>query len=59
MGVVVFLVTACYVLSDERMRLVSDSLRPYHPSMLYAYLALIIQGGVVQVIDRQVSSFWT
>ncbi len=50
MGVVVFLATCWYVLWDGRLRLVAgDSLRPYHPSMLYAYLALTLQGGVVQV----------
>ncbi len=49
MGVLVFVVTASCVLSDSRVSLVSDAIRPYHPSMLYAYLALILQGGVVQV----------
>ncbi len=53
LGVLVFLCTACFVLSDGRLRLVSEHIRPYHPSFLYAYLALLLQGGIVQVRRKQ------
>ena len=48
LSVVVFVCTAAWVFSDRR-RLLLPSIRLYHPSFLYAYVALIMQGGVVQV----------
>src|SRR5688500_6430621 len=46
--VAIFVVMMIYVLGDFRMSLVP--LPVYHPSLLYAYLALGIQGGVLQAI---------
>ena len=51
-SVLVFCATAFWVLSDNRRRLI-QSVRLYQPSFLYAYLALLMQGGVIQVC------FWT
>lgn len=48
LSVVVFLCAASYVLSDNRRQLIT-SVKLYQPSFLYAYLALLMQGGVVQV----------
>ena len=47
-SVLVFCATAFWVLSDNRRRLI-QSVRLYQPSFLYAYLALLMQGGVIQV----------
>ena len=52
LSVFVFVSTAAWVFSDRR-RLLIPSVRLYHPSFLYAYLALTLQGGVVQVIQRK------
>jgi hypothetical protein len=46
--VLVFCCAAFYILSDGRRQLVS-SVQLYHPSFLYAYVAILVQGGVVQV----------
>ena len=47
-SVLVFSATASWILSDNRRRLI-QSVRLYQPSFLYAYLALLMQGGVIQV----------
>ena len=47
-SVLVFTVTSLWILSDKRRQLIT-AIRLYHPSFLYAYLALPIQSGVVQV----------
>ena len=47
-SVVVFVATAAYVFSDSRS-LLFPSIKLYQPSFLYAYTALLMQGGVVQV----------
>lgn len=47
-GVIVFVVTAAVLLSDIRFRFVSVAL--YHPTFLYAYLALVTQSGVLQAV---------
>ena len=51
LSVAVFLVTSSYFLSDSR-RLLITSIRLYQPSFLYAYAALLMQGGVVQVRQK-------
>ena len=47
-SVLVFTVTSLWILSDKRRQLIT-AIRLYHPSFLYAYIALPIQSGVVQV----------
>ena len=48
LSVLVFLATSSYVFSDDRRHLIS-SVKLYQPSFIYAYLALFMQAGVVQV----------
>lgn len=48
LGVVVFAVTAGSVLSDPRSRFVPVPM--YHPTFIYAYLALVAQGGLLQAV---------
>ena len=48
LSVVLFTVTAIFILTDNRRHLVS-SIQLYHPSFLYAYIAIPTQAGVVQV----------
>lgn len=48
LGVVVFAVTAGSVLSDTRSRFVPVPM--YHPTFIYAYLALVAQGGLLQAV---------
>lgn len=66
LSVLVFLVTSTYFFSDNR-RMLFTSVRFYQPSFLYAYVALIMQGGVIQVIgcvavlrlnERLLNAYW-
>lgn len=67
MSVVTFVSLAAWTVSDFRMSLFrSVDLR--HPSLLYAYLALVLQGGILQAIgclgalrmsERLLNAYWT
>ena len=48
LSVVLFTVTAIFILTDNRRHLIS-AIQLYHPSFLYAYIAIPAQAGVVQV----------
>lgn len=52
LGSLVFLVGYIWILTDFRMSLFS-SVRLYYPSLLYGFVAIILQGGIVQVSLRQ------
>ena len=47
-SVLSFCVAGSIILSDNRRQLV-NSVQLYQPSFLYAYLAIFLQGGVIQV----------
>ncbi len=51
-SVFVFSCAGFYILNDGRRNLVS-TVQLYHPSFLYAYLAILVQSGIVQVNARQ------
>lgn len=66
LSVLVFCCAATYILTDSRRQLVT-SVRLYHPSFLYAYVALLLQGGVIQVVgcvaalrlsERLLNAYW-
>ena len=48
LSVALFTITAICILTDKRRQLIS-SIQLYHPSFLYAYIAIPTQAGVVQV----------
>lgn len=47
-GTFIYVVAFITVITDSRLSLFPN-IRLYHPSFIYAYLAIIIQGGLVQV----------
>ncbi|XP_035211655.1 CD151 antigen-like [Stegodyphus dumicola] len=66
-SVVAFVSTAAWIVSDFRMSLF-PSIDLRHPSLLYAYLALALQGGILQAIgcvgalrmnERLLNVYWT
>ncbi|XP_075680601.1 uncharacterized protein LOC113791597 [Dermatophagoides pteronyssinus] len=48
-GTFIYVVAFITVITDSRLSLFPN-IRLYHPSFIYAYLAIIIQGGLVQAI---------
>lgn len=65
-AVLFFVAVGSYVFSDARMTLIT-SIRYYHPTFLYAYVAIVLQGGVVQVVgcvgalrlnERLLNTYW-
>lgn len=67
MSVVAFVSLAAWTISDFRMSLFR-SIDFRHPSLLYAYLALVLQGGILQAIgclgalrmsERLLNAYWT
>ncbi|CAM1319543.1 Uncharacterised protein g7242 [Pycnogonum litorale] len=49
LSVIVFISTTIWILSDPKISLV-PGVRLYHPSFIYAYIALFVQGGILQAI---------
>ena len=47
-SILAFCAAGCLILSDNRRQLL-HSVQLYQPSFLYAYLAIFMQGGVIQV----------
>lgn len=58
-SILAFCAAGCLILSDNRRQLL-HSVQLYQPSFLYAYLAIFMQGGVIQVrILKNFSSYTT
>lgn len=45
-----FLITFAWLAADSRLPLF-PSIKMYHPTIIYAMLALLVQAGIVQVIS--------
>ena len=48
-AVIIFLFFAAFIVADPKMALV-QGFQFYHPTLLYAYAALLLQGGVLQTV---------
>ena len=58
-GVAIFASVAAALLSDPRRTLLSSwAVNLHQPSMIYAYMALLVQGLVLPVIGKTLSSMF-
>ncbi|XP_076361782.1 tetraspanin-9-like [Tachypleus tridentatus] len=67
LSVLIFVSLAAWTFTDYRMTLF-PTISLYHPTFVYAYLALILQGGIIQVVgclgalklnERLLNIFWS